>query len=102
MRNKLLLLIALLLFPALVFAQTLQFEKPVRLKTNDGEPINAEGLFAIPTLHDIDADGDLDLIVGDKSCRFLVFVNSGSNARPSYEQPYKLQVGGKDAFVNVS
>lgn len=101
MKNKLLSLFALLLFSASVSAQSLRFEKPMKLKTANGEPINMEASYSVPTFHDIDGDGKLDLISGDYHGVFHVFRNVGSNEKPTYDQPYLLQAGGENARVPV-
>ena len=102
MKRTLLSFLVLLLFASTLSAQTPQFENAVKLKTADGEPIILKSSFSVPTLHDIDGDGDLDLFVGDYSGNYRVFINNGSNAQPAYKQPYLFQVGGETAWVPIS
>jgi uncharacterized protein (DUF2141 family) len=42
------------------------------------------GSNAVPVLHDIDADGDLDLFLGDASGRIAFFRNEGSTRGPRF------------------
>jgi hypothetical protein len=43
-----------------------------------------------PAFADIDGDGKIDMLVGDWRGRLLVFRNTGTNARPVYAQPTRL------------
>lgn len=43
------------------------------------------GKFASPTFYDLDADGDLDLIIGEQSGNFNYYQNVGSTSSPSFK-----------------
>lgn len=48
------------------------------------------GSYASPTVHDYDADGDADLIVGNSSGYIYVIRNSGTPAAPLWETPVRM------------
>ncbi|MCX5944141.1 MAG: FG-GAP-like repeat-containing protein [Cyanobacteria bacterium] len=60
------------------------------------------GLSAAPSLIDIDADGDLDLFVGNFAGKTLFFRNSGSSANPSYEMASSNALGITDVRLAAS
>jgi len=43
-----------------------------------------------PAFADIDGDGKIDMLVGNWHGRLLVFRNKGTNARPEYAKPIRL------------
>jgi hypothetical protein len=49
----------------------------------DGTPIDV-GQFAAPVLYDLDGDGDLDLLVGDKNGSLCLFENIGTSDAHSF------------------
>jgi hypothetical protein len=53
------------------------------------------GSNAVPTLHDIDGDGDLDLFVGESSGRILFFRNEGTPRAPRFVLVTDDYLGGK-------
>src|SRR5262245_40653982 len=71
-----------------------ELEKPVRLKA-DGAFIDTGSAWghASPWLVDLDGDGKRDLVVGDFSGKFRVFLNAGTDARPVYRSAGFLLAG---------
>jgi hypothetical protein len=43
------------------------------------------GSYAVPTLGDVDGDGDLDLLVGESSGTINFYRNEGTSSRPEFE-----------------
>jgi len=79
-----------------------QFEKPVRLKAGDAFiDTGAAWGHASPWVADVDGDGKRDLLVGDFSGKFRLFVNTGTNEQPVYRSAGFLQAGGVDAHVPI-
>jgi hypothetical protein len=70
-----------------------EFATPVKLQ-RDGKDINlgrASTVFAA----DWRGTGQLDLLVGDIEGNIFLVPNNGSNLRPSYGKPQKLEAGGQ-------
>ncbi|WP_369177606.1 beta strand repeat-containing protein [Candidatus Thiodubiliella endoseptemdiera] len=67
------------------------------VKTGDDNPFNSidVGDFSKPTLADIDGDGDLDLVVGEKNGTLKYYQNTGTN--PAYE----AKTGGINPFNSI-
>jgi hypothetical protein len=77
-------------------------EKSIRLKAGDAYiDTGAAWGHASPWLVDIDGDGKRDLVVGDFSGKFRLFLNIGTNAKPLYKDAGFLQAGGVDAQVPI-
>ncbi|WP_419624593.1 FG-GAP-like repeat-containing protein, partial [Thiolapillus sp.] len=57
------------------------------VKTGGSNPFNSidVGDFSKPTLADIDGDGDLDLVVGEKYGTLKYYQNTGTTSNPAYE-----------------
>ena len=72
-----------LLGPRPIFAQ------PVKLTTNDGNPIDVYGMPS-PNLADFDGDGDLDLICGEFLDGFTWFENGGERGLPIFADGVRL------------
>ncbi len=53
-------------------------------------------LYPSPVLHDIDKDGQRELLIGDLRGYLTVYKNQGKDASPEWGQPSKLQVNGQD------
>lgn len=98
--KEMLISLLFLLSATAVFAQSSRLHAPVKLEAN-GIPIDVETTYSCPTLHDLDGDGDLDLISGDFNGHFRVFNNLGSDENPVYDNYYLLQAGGENARVPV-
>jgi hypothetical protein len=78
------------------------FEKPFRLKTENGRVIDVGdgGGFAGPTLVDLDGDGDRDLVVGQFNYgHFRLYRNIGTEAEPVYAKHEFLRAGNELASV---
>lgn len=79
-----------------------QFEKPVRLKSANKFIDAADvGGHASPWLVDVDGDGKRDMVVGDFSGKFRLFLNTGTNGKPVYRDGGFLKAGGVDAEVPI-
>jgi hypothetical protein len=78
------------------------FEKPIRLKAGD-KFIDAGAVWghSSPWFADVNGDGKTDLIVGDFSGTFRVFLNTGTNAYPVFKSTGLFQAGGVDAKVPI-
>ena len=46
--------------------------------------LSATGNYAAPTFVDLDGDGDLDLLVGNKNGETVYFANVGTTLAPTY------------------
>jgi hypothetical protein len=70
-----------------------QFSAPVKLQ-RDGKPIN---LGASSTVFAVDwrGTGRLDLLVGNMRGDLYLLPNDGTNAKPAYGAPRKLEAGGR-------
>ena len=68
------------------------FEKAEQIKHADGKPVK-QGLAAVVYAHDWDADGDLDLLVGDIEGQVHLVPNEGSKSKPAFGQASLLKVG---------
>ncbi len=100
-----LLLVFALLFAAITVrleAQDCPFDfnlVPMGLLEADGQPIQA-GSYPVPELVDIDADGDLDLFVGDRSTdRIAFYRNTGDATNPQFtlEDPTYFSIWVNDS-----
>ncbi|NYT27993.1 MAG: VCBS repeat-containing protein [Candidatus Thiodubiliella endoseptemdiera] len=69
------------------------------VKTGDDNPFNSidVGDFSKPTLADIDGDGDLDLVVGEKNGTLKYYQNTGTTSNPAYE----AKTGGSNPFNSI-
>ncbi|WP_369177726.1 FG-GAP-like repeat-containing protein [Candidatus Thiodubiliella endoseptemdiera] len=68
-------------------------------KTGDSNPFNGidVGYFSKPTLADIDGDGDLDLVVGEKYGTLKYYQNTGTTSNPAYE----VKTGDDNPFNGI-
>ncbi|NYT26823.1 MAG: VCBS repeat-containing protein [Candidatus Thiodubiliella endoseptemdiera] len=69
------------------------------VKTGGSNPFNSidVGDFSKPTLADIDGDGDLDLVVGEKYGTLKYYQNTGTTSNPAYE----AKTGGSNPFNSI-
>uniref|UniRef100_UPI0034DE0E95 FG-GAP-like repeat-containing protein n=1 Tax=Candidatus Thiodubiliella endoseptemdiera TaxID=2738886 RepID=UPI0034DE0E95 len=69
------------------------------VKTGGSNPFNSidVGDFSKPTLADIDGDGDLDLVVGEKYGTLKYYQNTGTTSNPAYE----AKTGGSNPFNGI-
>uniref|UniRef100_UPI0034DFAF9F FG-GAP-like repeat-containing protein n=1 Tax=Candidatus Thiodubiliella endoseptemdiera TaxID=2738886 RepID=UPI0034DFAF9F len=68
-------------------------------KTGDSNPFNSidVGDFSRPTLVDIDGDGDLDLVVGERNGTLKYYQNTGTTSNPTYE----VKTGDSNPFNGI-
>ncbi|MFH1744141.1 MAG: VCBS repeat-containing protein [bacterium] len=52
------------------------------------------GVAAIPNACDLDADGNTDLVVGNAAGEIYLIPNEGSNSKPAFGQPKRLEIDG--------
>ncbi len=79
----------------------IQLDPPVRLKAGQefidtGEHIGHAG----PLLADLDADGKLDLLVGNIRGHFQVYMNTGTRAEPAYADKGLLKAAGETVKIH--
>ncbi|NYT27997.1 MAG: VCBS repeat-containing protein [Candidatus Thiodubiliella endoseptemdiera] len=69
------------------------------VKTGDSNPFNGinMGNAASPTLADIDGDGDLDLVVGERDGTLKYYQNTGTTSNPAYE----VKTGDSNPFNGI-
>ncbi|WP_369178907.1 FG-GAP-like repeat-containing protein [Candidatus Thiodubiliella endoseptemdiera] len=68
-------------------------------KTGDSNPFNGidVGNAASPTLADIDGDGDLDLVMGERNGTLKYYQNTGTTSNPTYE----VKTGDSNPFNGI-
>uniref|UniRef100_UPI0034E009C6 FG-GAP-like repeat-containing protein n=1 Tax=Candidatus Thiodubiliella endoseptemdiera TaxID=2738886 RepID=UPI0034E009C6 len=68
-------------------------------KTGGNNPFNGidVGGYSSPTLADIDGDGDLDLVVGERNGTLKYYQNTGTTSNPAYE----VKTGGSNPFNGI-
>lgn len=77
-----------------------ELDMPVRLKAgNEFIDTGKDIAHAGPLLVDLDADGKLDLLVGNFHGHFQVYMNTGTRAEPEYEDKGLLEADGQTAKV---
>ncbi|MCA9764724.1 MAG: VCBS repeat-containing protein, partial [Gemmatimonadetes bacterium] len=59
------------------------FRQGVFLRNHDGEPLQT-GTSITPEAHDLDGDGDLDLLIGTRTSGVFWHANLGTRNEPSY------------------
>ncbi|WP_369177724.1 FG-GAP-like repeat-containing protein [Candidatus Thiodubiliella endoseptemdiera] len=69
------------------------------VKTGGSNPFNSidVGDSSKPTLADIDGDGDLDLVVGERNGTLKYYQNTGTTSSPAYE----AKTGGNNPFNGI-
>lgn len=76
------------------------YEKPVRLTTTDGNPIEVYGKPS-PSLGDFRGTGKLDLICGEFVDGFTFFENFGTREKPLYAPGRRLTIGGVPMKIDL-
>jgi hypothetical protein len=71
-----------------------KFAPSEQIKGRDGKPIKL-GLAAVVFAYDWDADGDLDLLVGDIEGQVHLVLNEGSKTKPSFGNDTLLKAAGQ-------
>lgn len=66
------------------------FEAPVEITYQNGSILDV-GSYAAPTFFDVNADGLLDMAVGDSSGNIELYINVGTNAVPAFDARTFLQ-----------
>ncbi|WP_369178913.1 FG-GAP-like repeat-containing protein [Candidatus Thiodubiliella endoseptemdiera] len=80
-----------------VLAKTkLEYIEKIGLGNNPFEGIDV-GNASAPTLSDIDGDGDLDLVVGERNGTLKYYQNTGTTSSPAYE----AKTGGNNPFNGI-
>ena len=87
---------------AVAAAQESPFHPPIRLLAG-GVPMDrgADWGHAGPCMHDVDGDGQADLLVSDFGGKFWLYRNVGEAGEPRFALPAALQAGGVDAEVHI-
>lgn len=76
-----------------------ELNEPQRIYSGD-EMIDVDVGHAAPWLHDMNADGKRDLLVGQfGSGKLRVYHNVGTEEKPKYDDFEYFQAGGEDAGV---
>jgi hypothetical protein len=80
--------------------EPIRLDSPVRLKSGDqfidaGKHIGHAG----PLAADLDADGKLDLLVGNFRGHFQLYMNTGTRTEPVYVDKGLLEAGGETAKI---
>ena len=92
--------LCLLLLPAaLAIAELPKFEDAGLINAG-GSPISI--LLSSPCVYDWDGDGNKDLLLGQfTSGKVNLFLNTGNNNSPTFNNPSFLQAGGSDISVSA-
>jgi hypothetical protein len=77
------------------------YDKPQTINGKDGKPVIV-GAAAAAYLADWDADGDLDLVVGNISGEVWLVTNEGTRDKPEYGAKSQLQAEGRKITVGGS
>ena len=76
-----------------------KFAPSEQIKHADGKPVKV-GMAATVFAHDWDADGDLDLVIGDIEGQVHLVANGGSKGKPAFGAAALLKVGSEPIRVN--
>ncbi|WP_369178911.1 beta strand repeat-containing protein [Candidatus Thiodubiliella endoseptemdiera] len=81
-----------------VMLTKIKYIEKTGLGNNPFEGVDVKGFVSVPTLADIDGDGDLDLVVGKDDGTLKYYQNTGATSNPAYE----AKTGDDNPFNSIN